>query len=353
MPKLLIFSDLHLHNHKRSNERLDDCLQTLNWIFETAEKREVPYIICVGDLFHTRQKVDVLTYQRAFELFEQHNKSKIHLLIGNHDMWYEHNWDVSSIIPLGVLPHVNVVIAPTTVDIDGFPVSFLPYTKDPIESLKKIKSRELLFAHVAVNGAILNTRANTFSEEFIEHDGEMVKIDNKVFDGWKRVFLGHYHHHQEITKQMWYVGSPLQLSYGEAFDKKYIIIYDTDTDTPELVENNFSPKHFVINPEQINHYQFGKRAFIRIQVSDINSPENLEIQNSVLNLCENASEIKIEPTKKKIVENKQLVEDAQAILRDDEEMAQKYIDQVGNTNLDRAQLLSIFNLIRMKREINV
>jgi DNA repair exonuclease SbcCD nuclease subunit len=353
MPKILIFSDLHLHNHKKSNERLDDCLQTLNWIFDTAKDRNIKTIVCVGDLFHTRQKIDVLTYQRTFEIFDKHKEFNIWLLIGNHDMWYEHDWDVSSVIPLGVLPNVHVVINPCDVEIDGFPACFLPYTKNPLDSLNLLKHRDLLFAHVAVHGALMNTRSQTHAEEVIEHDGDMVKIDEKVFGNWKRVFLGHYHAYQNITNKIGYIGSPLQLSYGESFDKKYIAIYDLATDDVELVENTFSPKHFVIKPNDINKINFGDRAFIRVQVNDINSPDNIEIQKSISNLCENVSEIKIESIKKKIIEDKQIVEDAKSILMNDEEMAEKYIDQIGNTNLDRTQLLSIFNIIRMKRELNV
>ena len=352
MPKILIFADLHLHNHKRSNERLEDCLQTLNWIFETAQKHNIKNIVCVGDLFHTRQKIDVLTYQKTFELFEKHQKSNVWLLLGNHDMWYEHNWDVSSVIPLGILPNVTVIIKPCEIDIDGSITSFLPYIKDPLDSLALLKNKNLLFVHAAVHGALINSRSLTYSDELIEHDGDMVKIDENVFSSWKRVFLGHYHAYQEINNKMRYIGSPLQLSYGEAFDKKYIAIYDTDTQTTELIENTFSPKHFVIKPEDIEDYNFGQRAFIRIQVDDINSPNNLEIQNAVYASSENVSEVKIEAIKKKIVEDKQIIDEAKSILGDDEEMAKKYIDQFG-TNLDRTQLLSIFNSIRMRRETNV
>ena len=199
----------------------------------------------------------------------------------------------------------------------------------------------------------MNTRSQTHNEDLIEHDGDMVKVDKNIFSNWKRVFLGHYHAYQKITNQIGYIGSPLQLSYGEAFDKKYIAVYDMATDEIELIENTFSPKHFIIKPNEINKFQFGSRAFIRIQVEDINSSDNIEIQKSIFDLCENISEVKIEPIKKKISEDKQIIEDAKNILINDEEMAEKYIDQIGNTNLERTQLLSIFNIIRTKRELNV
>ena len=138
MSKILIFSDIHVHSHKKSIERLDDCLQTLNWIFEIAEERGIKNIICIGDLFHTRQKIDVLTYQKTFELFEKYQNSHVWLLLGNHDMWFENNWSVSSVIPLGVLDHVTVIKEPCDIEIDNFPVCFLPYIKDPIETLKSL-----------------------------------------------------------------------------------------------------------------------------------------------------------------------------------------------------------------------
>lgn len=67
MSKVLLFSDLHLHPHKRSLERMTDCLKTVDWVFETAKKHNIKSILFGGDFFHDRQKIEVYTYQQAFK----------------------------------------------------------------------------------------------------------------------------------------------------------------------------------------------------------------------------------------------------------------------------------------------
>ena len=64
--KILIFSDIHIHPHKKSAERLNHCLEALDWAFDTAKSKGIDKIIFLGDLFHDRQKIDVLAYQKAF-----------------------------------------------------------------------------------------------------------------------------------------------------------------------------------------------------------------------------------------------------------------------------------------------
>ena len=58
--KILVFTDLHIHPHKKSSERLEDCLNALTWAFKTAKKRKISNMVFLGDLFHDRQKIDVL-----------------------------------------------------------------------------------------------------------------------------------------------------------------------------------------------------------------------------------------------------------------------------------------------------
>lgn len=349
MASIIISSDIHIHRHKQSSERLEDCLETLEWIFKVACQKNIHNFIFVGDLFQTRQKIDVLTYQKTFEIFQKYqNEVKTWLLLGNHDMWYSETWDISSVFPLGAIKNVNVINNPCVVDVDGFPVAFLPYTKNPIECLQILDSKKLLFAHVAVDGALWNTRYDTYSEVLIEHDGDMIKVDSNIFKDWDQVFLGHYHAAQKLTDKIEYIGSPLQLSYGEAFQNKHIIIYDTDTKEKEYVENCFSPKHYIVPPNKIGDLKLRHRDFLTIETDSLNNPENIEIKKD-LNQNYTLSEIKIKTVRKKIQEAKCTIEDARAILQDEQQMAEKYIEQIGTNGLDKNKLLEIFNFIRSKK----
>lgn len=353
--KALLFADAHIHPHKRSTERLDDCVKALEWVFQTAIDRKIETILFLGDLFHDRQKIDVLTYQRTFEVFEkylckmgkevEHFESshyappfEIFLLLGNHDLFHYQKWDISSVNPLRQLPGVVVVDRPCALRIggnsDGHLVGFLPYTHDPIEDLKTVekdwkehsnstdkKRKRVLCGHCAVDGAVWNIRAGTMSEVNIEHDGDMIRVGPEVFDEWNRTFLGHYHAEQKLNKKVEYIGSPLELSFGEAFQKKHILIYDFDTQESEYVNNNFSPKHLIVKQDELDHYKL-EGNFVRVEVDDITSKDVVDLRRE---LVEKVGTLEIKQAAKN---EEHVVLEAKAILYKEDEMLEKYLNQV-------------------------
>lgn len=357
--KILIWSDLHVHPHKRSSERLQHCLDALEWVFKTAIDKKVTKVVFCGDLFHDRQKIDVLTYQRTYEIFEKYLIDKgrpfdLYLLLGNHDLWFLQRWDVSSVNPFRAIPGVTIVDEPKIVDLfhegdeKAWPVGFLPYTHDPIEDLKKIDTSgldyKILFGHIAVDGAVWNAMAGTISEVAIEHDGDMVKVDSEIFKNWNEVFLGHYHKEQKLDNltgtKVEYVGSPLQLNFGEAFQHKHVIIYDLETHEKEYIRNTFSPQHFIISASDIDKYKI-EGNFIKILTDDISSPDLIQLRQSLIE--KNVGSFEVKPIKKE--EDEHLVEDAKAILLKEDEMLEKYVNQVeknsGLDDLDKSLLLEI------------
>lgn len=354
--KVLIFSDIHIHPHKKSIERLNDCIKTLDWVFKNAEENSIENIIFLGDLFHDRQKIDVLTYQKTFEIFEKHlnkNKFKVYLLLGNHDLWHYQRWDVSSVNPLRNLSGVTVINEPCVKHLSkDYLFGFLPYTHDPIEDLKKIEKDwkkicketganppKVLGGHIAVDGAVWNIKHGTHAEVAIEHDGDMVKVGPSIFNNWNRVFLGHYHAEQKLSNTVEYVGSPLQLSFGEAFQNKHIALYDFEEDKCNYIENDFSPKHFIINEDDLDDYDL-EGNFIRLEVKDMSSSSMLDVRK---NLLENKKVATME-IKQFIKKEEHTITDAKSILYKEDEMLEKYIDQV-TSDLEKSKLISIGKLI--------
>lgn len=354
MSKVLIFSDIHIHPHKRSTERLQDCLDVLDWVFKTAVERKIENVLFLGDLFHDRQRIDVLTYSKTFEVFEKYFTSNarpfdVYLLLGNHDLWHLQKWDVSSVIPLRALPGVHVIDRPCTMTIKtfngGYDVSFLPYTHNPIDDLKLIVNNsksKVLCGHVAIDGAVWNVMAGTKAEVSIEHDGDMVKVNSNIFNGWDHVFLGHYHAQQKLDYNVEYIGSPLQLSFGEAFQHKHILIFDLDIHEKEYVRNTFSPQHFIIPESDISKYDL-EHNFVTILVDDISAAKVVEIRNDLIK-SHHVGSCEIKQIQKKIEDEQILIEDAKSILSNEKEMLEKYVEQqekINGLNLHKNKLLEI------------
>jgi len=362
MSKILISADLHIHPHKRSTERMEHCLEALQWIFDVAEERSIANIVIAGDLFHDRQKIDVLTYQRTFEVLSN-NLEKIRLpelnlwlLLGNHDLWHCQRWDVSSVNPLRSINGIRVIDRPCTENIisggEVYEVGFLPYTHDPAADLAKIDKPEgfkLLFGHVAVDGALWNVRSQTRSEVCVEHDGDMVAINESVFNGWDQTFLGHYHAEQKLSYNVEYIGSPLQLDFGEAFQHKHIIEFDIETHEKKYIRNTFSPQHFIIPAADIKKYDL-KKNFIRVEVEDMGSSDLIDMRKEIMEY--NVGSLEIKP--KKVADEKHIVTDAKEILGKKDEMLEKYVDEVkvnnGLGDLEKKLLLNIGEKITQEED---
>jgi DNA repair exonuclease SbcCD nuclease subunit len=351
--KILIFSDIHIHPHKKSSERLDHCLEALDWVFKVARQRRISNVVFLGDLFHDRQKIDVLTYQRTFEILNRHlsgGEFNLTLLLGNHDLWHNERLDVSSVNPLRTLPGVKVVDSPSVHEIsDGtedFLMGFLPYTHSPVEDLAKVekewksKAKEddlkILGGHIAVDGATWNVRHGTLSDVSVEHEGDMIRVGPEIFRRWQRVFLGHYHAAQKMGDSVEYVGSPLQLSFGEADQKKHILVYDTLSDSSEYVENDFSPRHLIVDEEQIGKSDL-RGHFVRLEVESLSSSHINKIRDDLVNeMGVSTLEIKQRP-----VNESHVIADAKSIIKNEDQMIERYVEQAAPEGLDRDTLIKI------------
>lgn len=362
MSKVLIFSDLHIHNHKKNVNRLNDCLKVLEWVLKEAVSNNCKDILFLGDLFHERSKIDIMNYLKTFEVFMdfnfKHPEINVWLLVGNHDMYHKESWDINSIKPFTAIPNINIIEKPQTVEIQGVKVDFLPHTENPFKELDALKSGrskddlQLLLGHLAVHGATLNTLYGTTADVIVEHDDVMQQIDPVVFEEWDQTFLGHYHAPQVLTANgsVEYVGSPLELSFGEAYQDKHIIIFDMKSYKKTYIDNTFSPKHLLVMVKDIEKIDVEKN-FIRVVVEDMSSQELIDVRKK---LTEKKAADIIFKSKEKKKEDIETIENAKSILYKSDEMLEEYIKNIGvATGLDYDKLLKIGQeIIKKGSEIN-
>lgn len=293
MSKALIFSDLHIHAHKDRTDRLQNCIDVLNWIFEEASKNDCKYIFFLGDLFHERAKIDVKNYLKTFEVFMNHMiedsaDRDVYLLVGNHDMYHKERWDINSIKPLSAIPKVNIIDQPQQTVIENVKIDWMPHTENPIKELVELKKKNkgagsILFGHMSVNGALLNTCFGTRSDVVVEYDNDMIPVDVEQFSDWDHVFLGHYHGPQKLNEKVEYVGSPLQLTFGEAFQEKHVIVLDLETFEKKYIQNNFSPKHLIITPKDIQDENYELDGnFVRVVTDNIASKDLIDLKRDIV-----------------------------------------------------------------------
>lgn len=345
--KVLLASDLHVHQHKNSASRLDDCIKCFEWIFSVARENGIKTIVFGGDLFQDRQKIQVISYQRAFEVLEANQDIDFWLLLGNHDLWFYDRWDVSSVYPLRALKNVHIIGKPSCVNIEGTDFDFLPYTHNPKESIEEHfkKKSEILIAHIAIDGAMLNTFHETIAEVSVECESDMVKMSKDMLMDWKKVFLGHYHAAQQLNECVEYIGSPLELNFGEAFQEKHVIILDLDTFEKEYVINNFSPKHLIIEENEIGNYSL-ENNFVHVICKDVNSSKTIELKNNLADM--NLGSLEMKP---KYHSGPLKITDQAKCDFQSGKIIEQFVES-SKTRLNHSKLIDIGNKIMQLCEIN-
>ena len=345
MAKILLFSDIHVHPHKRKHERLLDCLKALRWVFEQAVERQVDAVLFGGDLLHERQKIDSFTYTEVFKILENYKDCNFstYLLLGNHDMWFSNSWSVNSIYPFGSLKNFTTIIEPKELAICDSTWQFLPYTHNPFEDLQKLpldnRSNKYLLGHLSIDGAKLNS-AGSVSDVSVEHDGDMVKVDRSIFKDYKHAYFGHYHGAQKLAKNVEYIGSPLQLSFGEAGEEKHIIILDTNKNSQEYIVNDFSPKHFYIDEENLDSYsreELEKSFVCIVTKGDLSTENKKTIENKISGL--GIDSVKLKTKSKEVTDH--IINDAKLVLSDENKIIEKYVEQVQADNLQKDILIGL------------
>jgi hypothetical protein len=136
-----------------------------------------------------------------------------------------------------------------------------------------------------------------------------------------------------------YVGSPLQLSFGEAFEEKHVLLLDLETLEKEYIPNTFSPVHYIITPEDVPTYNL-KDNFVRIVLDGVDEKGKVDLRREILANHEVAS-LDFKEKEKKIEEDEVIIDDAKANLLNEEEMMENYVkDNPPPAELDVKKLLS-------------
>ena len=235
--KILVFSDLHLHNWpygselvEGTNSRLLNGYSVMKQIATYINEHRVDACVFGGDLFHTHGKIDSAVLKYAFygmERIVQHlaRPADMYVLVGNHDTsdksMKTHN--LHWMEALGI----NVVDTPWHNHFNGLPreLSFLPYTEDKkvIEEFFKkaaYKENTTCFMHQGI--AEVPMGSGFLIDEIFTLD--------MIPDGVKHVYTGHYHQYKHVSDKATIIGSTMQLNWSDEGHKKGFLIVDTDTD---------------------------------------------------------------------------------------------------------------------------
>jgi DNA repair exonuclease SbcCD nuclease subunit len=267
--KFAFIADIHLSRYgqdkieDKSNlpERLHSIRDALYEVGDYCKKNGIPNLVVGGDILHGKSIIYAIAQDIMIQFFEDFNDSlKFYVIDGNHDLSGKGDDVISALRPLEKLHNVHWVKYSETYHLTNEDVLFVPYSNKLPEIIKESRAR-ILISHFGLSEGVLNSGLSIISN-----------VSMKDLEGkFELVLLGHYHKPQEITSngtRLFYVGSPIQLDWGEREDEKRFLVVDTNTLKVDSIPFQNYKKHIQIEITEDNKDEAIKAAIAAKKAGD-------------------------------------------------------------------------------------
>ena len=245
--RIFILGDVHFGIRASSMEWFEITKSYFEDFFIPMLKENVrpgDVLIQLGDVFDNRQSVNLKFNNYAIDLFTRISQMiETHIIVGNHDIYYKHSNDVSSLDSFKFIPNLHVYKQPHVVDFGTAKCLMLPWCSTPeveAEYLEKYSGKaDYIFSHSEMKGLMLNKKSKQ------EHGTPVGK-----FAAYKRVYSGHIHYAQR-NKNVVMVGNAYQMTRSDGDNPKGVFLLDFETGEHQFIENNYTPKFVKLNLTKI------------------------------------------------------------------------------------------------------
>ena len=244
--KIFLVGDLHLGIRNNSVEWADIQKEFLLEVLpKTAADNgfnpETDILILEGDIFHSRESINVRIQNDSMEIFE--NLAKIFkrgvfIILGNHDVYYKDSNQVNSVRHLKHLAeNIHVFESPEILTINKTENwLMLPWVEDTKTLGGYVADYADMCNRIVCHADIKGLKFNRWTK--VEHGLEITALSQ-----YNRVYSGHIHHRQEQDNIL-YTGTPYQMDRGDRGNAKGYYIIDAKNNYAEtFIENLTSPNY--------------------------------------------------------------------------------------------------------------
>lgn len=205
--------------------------------FPYLEKHGIKNVIHLGDLVDRRKFINFAVsdswHKRFFKVFEDKGIS-LKVIIGNHDTYYKNTNDVNCMNQI-FWGYKNVEVFSEATDVflseenPERPYAFIPWINSGNfhKTMDYIKGTgaTTAFGHLEISGFEMDA-GNVCDAGF----------NRKIFDDFKTVFTGHFHH-KSTDGHIYYLGNTYQITWADFGEKRGFHVYDTESDILDFVPN--------------------------------------------------------------------------------------------------------------------
>jgi len=212
---------------------------------------DIETMIIGGDILHGKSIIHAIAQDIMLDYFTHWGKFiKFYVIDGNHDLSGKGHKVVSALKSLRNQPNVTWVPFYETLKLGN--ILMVPYGPDMIDKIKNDKA-DILISHFGLNEGILNSGISIVADIALKD----------LIGKYKLVLLGHYHKPQEIIRDdiwLYYVGSGIQLDWGEKHEIKRFLVVDSETLEVESVPTTGYKKHIEYDITDSNKQEIIKEA---------------------------------------------------------------------------------------------
>lgn len=253
--KILICGDVHWSTYSsivrrrgsKYSKRLENLINSVNWVEEQAENYNCSRIIYAGDFFDRPDlSAEELTALQEITWADVRHT----MLVGNHE-GFTNTLDLSSTHLFKLIPNAEVIDNVQVESNFGYRILFLPYIKNDqkLSSISEYLKREL--------GGVFETQEVKYNIAISHNDIKMQFGSFESTEGFNPedidqnfayFFNGHLHSGSKFSKAGYNIGNLTGQNFSEDASKYKHQICIFDTDTEELV--------WLENPYAFNFYKF-------------------------------------------------------------------------------------------------
>lgn len=247
---IIMLSDLHFGVRNNSIEWSENiCNYFHNFFIPFIKKNsnEKSSIVITGDVFDSRQAIDIKILSMSLDIINEILKANEHIRIyiveGNHDSYKKRENDITSLSIFKSIDRVFVIQKPTLEELnDGTKLLFLPWYGD-------MKQQNAVINEIDANFVFMH---NDITSAYYDNGRPIINgVDITTIKN-KKIYSGHIHRRYD-GKKYTYVGTPYQLRRSDIGNEKgiYTLTKNKTKWQEKFTLNTYSPKFIKVNIEDI------------------------------------------------------------------------------------------------------
>ena len=246
--KIALISDTHFGVHKGSPVFLKSQIAFFkNQFVPYLKDHGIETIFMLGDLFDNRQAINVYVYNEVYKLFDEVLRDfKIHVICGNHDIFYKTTVSVNSLKFLNLFENVKVYEDIELLNIENRDILMVPWQVDNIEFRNRIANKnihcDVCMGHLEVVG---------FKMSNDHSDACSIGIPAQVlFENYSLTFSGHFHHRSKKVygdSVIQYIGNPFHLTRHDIGEDRGFCVLNLEDLSYEFITNTESLRYVEID----------------------------------------------------------------------------------------------------------